>query len=76
MDRFAFEAAFPHHARAAALMSQALLEAEKQNVAEAERFLASARENIAQRVERGDMARINARLDAQQQAAKGRKENR
>lgn len=61
MDRFAFDAAFPHHARAAALMGQALVEAEKLDAAESERFLHRARENIAQRIERierGDMARI------------------
>jgi hypothetical protein len=61
MDRFAFEAAFPHHARATALMGEAVIEAEAQEAAEAERFLRSARENIAQRIERGDMARIQAR---------------
>lgn len=61
MDRFAFEAAFPHHARAAAMMGQALIEAEKLDAAESERFLHRARENIAQRIERGDMARIAAR---------------
>lgn len=72
MDRFAFEAVFPHHARAAALMGQAVIEAENHDAAEAERFLSSARENIAQRIERGDMARIAARLAAPKLAAKSR----
>ena len=66
MDRFAFEAAFPHHARAAALMGQAVIEAEKQDATAAERFLRAARENIAQRIERGDMARIAERAAAQE----------
>lgn len=67
MDRFAFEAAFPHHARASALMGAAVIEAETLEAAEAQRFLSNARENIAQRIERGDMARIADR------AAKSRK---
>ncbi|MDM0116791.1 zeta toxin family protein [Variovorax sp. J22R133] len=70
MDRFAFEAAFPHHARAAAMMGEAVIEAEKHDEREAARFLDSARENIAQRIERGDMARIAARFDAPQPLAK------
>ncbi|RZL86610.1 MAG: hypothetical protein EOP82_29320 [Variovorax sp.] len=72
MDRFAFEAAFPHHARAAALMGEAVIEAERHDAAEAERFLRSARENIAQRIERGDMARIAARSPAPPQSPKTR----
>ncbi|MDM0110219.1 hypothetical protein QTH97_35380 [Variovorax sp. J22R24] len=47
-------------------MAQAVLEAEKQDPAEAERFLRASRENIAQRIERGDMARIADRAAAQE----------
>lgn len=61
MDRFEFEHEFPHHARAVKSLGAAVLEAEKYDPAESARFLASARENIAQRIERGDMARIAAR---------------
>lgn len=61
MDRFEFEHEFPHHGRATKSLGAAILEAEKYDAAEGARFLASARENIAQRIERGDMARIAAR---------------
>ena len=64
MDRFTFEEAFPHNARASALMGDAIIEAEKYDAAESARFLRSARENIAQRIERGDIARIAARNEA------------
>ncbi|MEJ8859933.1 zeta toxin family protein [Variovorax robiniae] len=61
MDRFEFEREFPHHARAVSALGAAVIEAEKYDPTESARFLASARENIAQRIERGDMARIAAR---------------
>ncbi|MEJ8851862.1 zeta toxin family protein [Variovorax rhizosphaerae] len=61
MDRFEFAREFPHHARAVSSLGAAVIEAEKYEAPESARFLASARENIAQRIERGDMARIAAR---------------
>lgn len=61
MDRFEFVREFPHHERAVKSLGAAVIEAEKYDAAESARFLASARENIAQRIERGDMARIAAR---------------
>ena len=61
MDRFEFEREFPHHKRAVNALGAAVVEAEKYEATESARFLASARENIAQRIERGDMARIAAR---------------
>ncbi|MEJ8852168.1 zeta toxin family protein [Variovorax rhizosphaerae] len=64
MNRFEFEKEFPHHAKAAALLGRAVIEAEKYDAAEGERLVRSARENIAQRIERGDMARIAARAQA------------
>jgi len=57
---------FPHHERAVKSLGAAVIEAEKYDAAESDRFLASARENIAQRIERGDMARIAAREKAQE----------
>lgn len=66
MDRFEFEREFPHHTRAVKSLGAAVLEAEKYEAAEGARFLASARENIAQRIERGDMARIAAREKLQE----------
>lgn len=65
MDRFEFEREFPHHGRAVKSLGAAVIEAEKYDATESARFLASARENIAQRIERGDMARIAAREKAQ-----------
>ena len=64
MDRFEFVREFPHHERAVKSLGAAVIEAEKYDAAESARFLASARENIAQRIERGDMARIAAREKA------------
>jgi hypothetical protein len=61
MDRFAFEKEFPHHARAVKSLGVAVIEAEKYDEAEGARLIASARENIAQRIECVDMARIAAR---------------
>jgi hypothetical protein len=66
MDRFEFEREFPHHGRAVKSLGAAIIEAEKYDATEGARFLASARENIAQRIERGDMARIAAREKAQE----------
>ncbi|MDM0058941.1 zeta toxin family protein [Variovorax fucosicus] len=66
MDRFEFVREFPHHERAVKSLGAAVIEAEKYDAAESARFLASARENIAQRIERGDMARIAAREKAQE----------
>lgn len=66
MDRFEFEREFPHHARAVRSLGAAVIEAEKYDAKESARFLSSARENIAQRIERGDMARIAAREKAQE----------
>ena len=70
MDRFDFEKEFPHHGRAVAALGAAVIEAEKYDAKESARFLASARENIAQRIERGDMARIAAREKAMEQKSK------
>jgi hypothetical protein len=61
MDRFQFEKEFPHHARAANLLGLAVIEAEKYSAKEGARMLFHTRENIALRIERGDMARIAAR---------------
>lgn len=61
MDRFEFEKEFPHHARAANSLGLAVIEAEKYSAEEGARMLFHARENIALRIERGDMARIAAR---------------
>ena len=41
-----------------------MIEAEKYDAAESEGFVRSARENLAQRIERGDMAGIAARAQA------------
>ncbi|CAN7322249.1 zeta toxin family protein [Variovorax sp. LjRoot178] len=70
MNRFEFEKEFPHHARAVSSLGLAVIEAEKYGGEEAKRLLFHARENIAQRIERGDMARIAAREKAQEQKAK------
>lgn len=70
MNRFEFEKEFPHHARAVRSLGLAVSEAEKYGGAEGQRLLFHARENIAQRIERGDMARISAREKAQAQKAK------
>lgn len=61
MNRFEFEREFPHHARAANSLGLAVIEAEKYSAEEGARMLFHARENIALRIERGDMARIAAR---------------
>jgi len=66
MDRFEFEKEFPHHARAVKSLGLAVLEAEKYPDEEGARLLFHARENIAQRIERGDMARIAARERTQE----------
>jgi len=66
MDRFEFQREFPHHSRAVSALGAAVIEAEKFEAPESARFLASARENIAQRIERGDMARIAAREKARE----------
>ena len=70
MDRFDFEKEFPHHARAVSALGAAVIEAEKYDPKESARFLASARENIASRIERGDMARIAAREIAMKEKLK------
>ncbi|CAN7776343.1 zeta toxin family protein [Variovorax sp. LjRoot84] len=70
MNRFEFEKEFPHHARAVRSLGMAVIEAEKYGGEEGKRLLFHARENIAQRIERGDMARIAAREKAQEQKAK------
>ena len=70
MNRFEFEKEFPHHARAVSSLGLAVVEAEKYGGEEAKRLLFHARENIAQRIERGDMARIATREKAQEQKAK------
>lgn len=70
MNRFEFEKEFPHHARAVASLGLAVIEAEKYGGEEAKRLLFHARENIAQRIERGDMARIAAREKAQEQKSR------
>ncbi|MDM0108017.1 zeta toxin family protein [Variovorax sp. J22R24] len=61
MNRFEFEKEFPHHSRAVKAFGLAVIEAERYPPEEARRLLLHARENIAQRIERGDMARIAAR---------------
>lgn len=61
MNRFEFEKKFPHHARAANSLGLAVIEAEKYSAEEGARMLFHARENIALRIERGDMTRIAAR---------------
>ncbi|MBT2305301.1 hypothetical protein J7E70_33400 [Variovorax paradoxus] len=61
MDRFEFEKEFQHHAHAVKSLGMAVLEAENYPNEEGARLLFHARENIAQRFERGDMARIVAR---------------
>ena len=70
MNRFEFEKEFPHHARAVASLGLAAIEAEKYGGEAGKRLLLHARENIAQRIERGDMARIAAREMTQEQKAK------
>jgi hypothetical protein len=66
MDRFDFEKEFPHHSRAVKSLGLAYIEAEKYEREEGERLIYHARENIAQRIERGDMARIAAREKTQE----------
>jgi len=66
MDRFEFEKEFPHHSRAVKSLGFAVIEAEKYDRAEGARLVSHARENIAQRIERGDMARIAAREKAKE----------
>jgi hypothetical protein len=66
MDRFEFEKEFPHHARAVRSLGMAIIEAEKYFDKDGARLLFHARENIAQRIERGDMARIAAREKTQE----------
>jgi hypothetical protein len=73
MNRFDFEKEFPHHARAVKSLGLAVMEAEKYGGEEGRRLLFHARENIAQRIERGDMARIAAREKAQEQKAQEQK---
>ena len=70
MNRFEFEKEFPHHARAVKSLGLALVEAERYQPGEAERLILHARENIAQRIERGDMARIAARQKAHESKSK------
>ncbi|MBS0344363.1 MAG: zeta toxin family protein [Proteobacteria bacterium] len=65
MNRFEFLNEFPHHARAVQAMNIAAAESEKYPTEQAERLMLRARENIAQRIERGDMARIAARREVQ-----------
>lgn len=66
MERFEFEKEFPHHGRAVRSLGLAVIEAEKYERDEGARLIAHARENIAQRIERGDMARIAAQEKAQE----------
>ncbi|MDM0030395.1 zeta toxin family protein [Variovorax saccharolyticus] len=61
MERHEFERAFPHHARAVQSLGLAMRESEKYQEHEATGLVRHARENIALRIERGDMARIAAR---------------
>ena len=53
-------------------LGEAVLESERFPPREAARLLTHARENIAQRIERGDMARIIARQKAMEMKAKGK----
>ena len=66
MSRFEFLKEFPHHERAVEAMGLATAEAERHPPEQAQRLIKHARENIAQRIERGDMARIAARQKVQQ----------
>jgi hypothetical protein len=61
MERNEFVKEFPHHARAVNSLGLAMLESEKYQHYEATRLVLHARENIAQRIERGDMSRIAAK---------------
>ncbi len=73
MSRFEFLKEFPHHERAVEAMGLAKAEAERHPPEQAHRLITHARENIAQRIERGDMARIAARQKAQQPDAQMRR---
>lgn len=61
MNRFEFLKEFPHQERAVQALGIAATEAERFPKEQAQRLVVHARENIAQRIERGDMARIAAR---------------
>ena len=74
MDRYEFLKEFPHHERAFVTLGSAIGESEKYPTSEATRLILHARENIAQRIERGDMARIAARQQAQSAKAAKPKE--
>jgi hypothetical protein len=65
MSRFEFLKEFPHHERAVEAMGLATAEAERHPPEQAQRLINHARENIAQRIERGDMARVAARQKTQ-----------
>jgi len=65
MNRYEFLKEFPHHERAFLTLGHAAEESERYPTEEAKRLMFHARENIAQRIERGDMARIAARQKAQ-----------
>jgi len=66
LDRFAFEAAFPASRKGRRPDGPGGDRGREQDAAEAERFLSAARENIAQRIERADMARIADRAAVQE----------
>jgi hypothetical protein len=72
MDRFEFLKEFPQHARAVAALGVAVIESERFPPEEAKRLIARSRENIAQRIERGDMARIATRRKAQDLKSQGK----
>lgn len=70
MNRFEFLKEFPHHERAVQALGIAATEAERFPKEQADRLMVHARENIAQRIERGDMARIAARQKSQDAKAR------
>ncbi|PZQ77705.1 MAG: hypothetical protein DI563_02885 [Variovorax paradoxus] len=72
MNRFEFLKEFPHHERAVQALGIAATEAERFPKEQADRLMVHARENIAQRIERGDMARIAARQKSQDAKAQTR----
>lgn len=74
MNRYEFLREFPHHERAFVTLGIAAEESERYPTEEAKRLMFHARENIAQRIERGDMARIAARQKAQDAKAAKSKE--
>lgn len=61
MNLFEFEKEFPHHAHAVKVLGMAARDSERCSAQEAQQLLSRARENIAKRIEQGEMARIAER---------------